>query len=323
MKNSLLVIPVFLITLLSCLALCPFFYSLSQPETFYALSRGNYAFFFTETLEKAFDFLPSAAVLAFSAVFVFIACNRVKKRIAFSVFLAMLALVFAGLEPVAARLKLNLQRAKAERMEAAASGTPQAGMAQEAAPNMRAVIIEGSEEEAGVVLVAAETSGDSAGQGLRIYSWGDFGALDFVPRLSSISPEIAEKLEAPAFLKRLSQDADAVHTLLSSAAVSSAAEYFWTGGAFFALAASLFFLCALTDWKLINFLVYAFAIRALYWLFPLLCSERVIGFLRSFLPRFIPSAALSALPVLFLAAGLTAAGVAFILPRYVKKNQEG
>ena len=315
-----MLIPIFFLNLLLALLLFPFFHSLSQPETFYALTDGKYAFFFWTTLEKALDFLPGAAVLAFSAVFVFLARHKLERKSGFLFFLCLL-LAFAVLEPAAVRLKSNLQRGKAESADIFATGAPQAGLIQEAAPSLKMVVLEGGKGQAGDILIAAETSGEGAGQSLRVYSGGD--TPSFEPQNPALNPEIARRLEAPVFLKRLSRDTDAVHSMLSAAAGSSIIAYLWTGGAFFALVASFFFLCVLTDWKLINFLFYAFALRALYRFFPLLHGERCVSFLRRFLPQGFSNAAVSALPALALAALLTAIGFALILPRYRKRNLEG
>lgn len=319
MKDSLTLISLFFIILLLALIFCPFFYSLSQPDAFCALAEGEYAFFLEKALENTFDFIPTAAVLAFSSIFVFVARHRVQKMAAFFVFLALLLLTFLAIEPAAVRSKLNLQRGRTE-SDGVSISSPQAGAIREASPSVKAILLEGGDAQASPVLVAAETSAGD-GRGLNVYSGGD--ATRLAAGLSSLDLGIEKKLKPPALLKKLSQDIDDTHSIIFEAAATSASAYLWTGGAFFALAASLFFLCVLTDWKLINFTLYAFALRALYGLFPLLHGERCVSFLSRLLPRFFSEAAVSALPALLIAALIAAAGFALILPQYEKRNQGG
>ena len=303
------------------LAVLPFLYSLSQPEPFAAIVAGDGASFFAMNLQNAFDFVPTAVVLAFSAVFVYIVCRRIEVIGSLLVFLALLVISIALLEPVSVRLKMGLQLREAERASARAMDEPQAGLIQEREPNLKTVVLQGSAGLTSPVMIAADTSGRADGRALNVYGGREASSLRSSSQASPLDLQIAQKIEEPAFLRRLARDIGAVHAVFWDAASNSAGDYVWTGLAFFALAASFFFFCALTDWKLINFTLYAIAVRALYWLFPMLHGDAALGFLGRFLPSFLSDAALAALPALLVAAVLVALGFAVILPRYIRRNE--
>ena len=319
MKNSLMLLPVFFLALLVSLAVCPFLYSLSRPEAFAVIAGGDGASFFAINLQNALDFAPTAIVLAFSAVFVYIVRRRIEGVGCLLVFLALLVLSVALIEPAAVRMNAGLRLREAERAQAPPGNGPPAGLIQERAPNIKTVVLQGSAGAASPVLIEADTSGRAGGRALNVH--GGREASRVGARSPALDLQVAQKIEEPSFLRRLSRDIGAVHAILFAAASASAGAYIWTAGSFFALAASFFFLCALTDGKLINFTLYAAAIRGLYWLFPLLHGDAAQGFLMRFLP--FPNVALAALPALLIAAALAALGFALILPRYERRNIGG
>ena len=321
MKNPLMLLPVFFLVLLISLAACPFLYSLSRPDAFAALAGGDGASFFAMNLQNTLDFMPTAVLLAFSAVSVYIVRRRIEEIDSLLVFLGLVVLSIALLEPVAANLNAGLRLREAERTSGYAMDEPQAGLIQEREPNLKTVVLQGSAGIASPVLIEADTSGRADGRALNVRGGSELSSFRSGFRGSALDLQVARQIEEPAFLRKLSRDMDAVHAILSEAATTSAGAYIWTGLSFFALAASFFFLCALTDWKLINFTLYGIAVRALYWLFPLLHGDEALDFLGRFLPRFFSDAAIAALPALLLAAGLMALGFALILPYYIRRNQ--
>lgn len=315
MKNTIMLIPVFFLNLLIWVIVCPFFYSLSQAELFQALADGNYGLFFSSAAANLFNFFPTAAVLAFSAVFVFIVRHRAEGCGGFFVFFAMLIFTFAVLEPASVKLKLNFERAKTVAQDTYVAPSVADGLIQEHAPGSKTVIFESSSGLGESVVVTAEAF-RNASPHINMYSGRS--ASD-----TELDYEISQRLEMPSFLERLSQDIEAVHAVLSNAASSSLDEYLWIGGAFFALIASFFFLCTLTDWKLLNIVIYAIALRVLYRLFPLINVEGMQNATRRFLPQALSNAVRSALPALGVAVIIAIVGFAFILPRYRKRNPGG
>ena len=323
MKNFLMLLPVFFLALLAALVVCPFLFSLSQPEAFAAIAAGDAAAFFAKNLQNALVFMPTGIALGFAAVFAYIARRRLEGIESLLAFLALLALSVALLEPASVRLNLSLQAREAERPQHPALNEPRMGIIEERESGLKTVALQGSAGLIRPVLITADTSGMADGRGLNVYNGREAASSLSSKRASPLDLQIAQKLEEPAFLRSLARDIGAVNAILSESAVNSAGDYIWAGLSFFLLAGSFFFLCFLTDWKLVNFTVYAIAFRALYWLFPMLHGEEALGFLGRFLPRFLSDAALAALPMLLIAVALIAAGCSLILPQYIRRNQGG
>lgn len=323
MKNSLVLLPVFFVALLVSFAVCPFLYSLSRPESFAAIAAGDAATFFVKNLQNALAFAPSGIVIAFTAVFVYIARHKMEGLGSLVILGALLLFSIAALEPIAARLNLSLQLREAARPAGLEAKGARAALIEEREPGIKSVALQGSAGVVRPVLVVADTSGMADGRALNVHAGQEAASIRSSSRGSALDLQIAQKLEETPFLSGLSRDISAVHAILFDAASYSVGAYIWTALPFFVLAASFFFLCVLTDWKLINFTLYAVALRALYWLFPLLHGEAGLSFLGRFLPRFLSDAALAALPLLLIAAVLLALGFALILPKCIRRNLGG
>ena len=339
MKRALILVPVFLLTLLLWSLLCPSFAGLARPETFYALADGKYSLFFSRTAETALQFIPGAAVLSFAVIFVFIMRHGVKKPAGFLVFAGIFIFTAAVLEPVSVILHTRWFPAGEEteaRLREETVRTPESGFIREYEPGRRILWLEApqggqntaAETVQGFMAADLKKSGGMPrlsvpGTGVLRPEEGRLETRGEVFAVSGFDPEICSKTGAPAFLRALARDTERTHTILADALEASPADYAWIGGAFFFSAAALFFFCVLTDWKLLNVMLFALSLRGLYRIFPLLADGEPYIFLRKILPPVVPDAAAAALPALGFAAVLTVLGFTLLLPRYRRKNPGG
>ncbi len=330
MKNAFMILPLFFLNTIAWALLCPFFYSLAQPGVFYALADGQYIYFLSGFLENILNFIPTATVMAFTSVYIFIMRHGARKNIAVPVILFLFVFAAGVLIPLTSMAGRRLFDERTQ--ENSPEQLPEAGFIRSYEQGKKLLWLEETPGENTAVsnLIAADFTGNRVIPRISTFPRAVFdretsslktdeGAYP----VSYFNPGVEKKLESPAFLSSLADDIKAVNAVFSSSLRESAASYIFSGTAFFAAIGALFFLCFLTDWKLINILIYLPVLRLVYKIFPLIYEEECRRFLEKLLPGFLPDEIIPALPAFIFAVILSSAGLFFLMPRYRKRNPRG
>lgn len=329
MKNAFMIFPIFFLNIIAWSLLCPFFYGLARPESFYAIVSGHYALFLTGVLENSLLFIPTGIVIAFFVVCVFIMRHGAKKSVAIPVSIFLFVLTVGVLVPLSLMIHQRLFPESAPAEEA--GQLAEAGFIRSYEQGKKLLWLKNIEENTAVSnLTIADFSGNETIPRLATFKTAIFDRENRELRtenkrfpISFFNPDVERKLNPPDFLTSLERDIKAINSEFSASLHKSATAYIFISGAFFSALASLFFLCVLTDWKLINILLYVAVLRLVYKFFPLFCRGEIHNFLKEFLPDFFSDEMVSALPALIFAVLLSVAGFFFFLPRYKKKNPKG
>lgn len=324
-----MIFPVYFLNCLLWTILGAFFVSLAQPVAFYALTEGQYGRFFATAATIALKTVPAATVCSFSVVYIYVMRHKTKKRVAVPLTVFLFVLTAGILVPLS--LMTGEKRAGELPENRPPKKLAEAGFVRTYQPNERLLWLENGEDGSSVsALVSADVSRGDKPTRLTEFEAADFDkdAAALVTEAQRFSvpyynPDIVRELEMPGFLAALAKDIRSLNAIFSDALRKGAASYLWLGGSFFAVIGSLFFLCFLTDWKLINILIYAVALRFAYRVFPLLCGGEPHLLFRRLLPAFLSDETVSALPAVLFALLLCAVGILWLLPRYRKENPGG
>lgn len=330
MKNTLMIPLVFLVSLVTWVAIITVFSVLAAPSGLAALASGDERALIIAFAQRSLFLVPVGVMIALVSVFFFFMRHETVLFVSIPLVIALAcSSVLLGIPLSYAALGRLDGEAPAVFGETGAMFAPGYIRGDARFESFRWLDL--AEKDAATRLIASADP-RSASAALSIYPDVSYDAKSLTLRSDS-GAEIARAggqdplydsfVEPPAFLRGLAADCARVLAAFRFAYASGAREYAFVAGSFFLAVATLWFFCYATKWRMLNVLVSLSLLWVFFFCFPYASQGTLPNLIARFLPAAIPASRVS--PLMYFSFAVITAVVSLIvcLVRIISRASRG
>lgn len=281
MKNALLIPLVFLLNLLALSVFISISITVGSYEAMLSLIDRNYYLFVTATVKNFFEFFPLIVMIALLMVLFYLMRHKTPFFLSIPLIISLFIVSAAILVPLSYRLSETytlLYGEERDRLEKSVTTIFSPGLIRPDNASRKTVWFDDRFSGSRVVpLILLDSVGDTANNAMKVFPYAEYSAENHsllwngqVVSVNSGSrdPLIHMKTTEIPFLSFITERFSGVLRAFRDAAYTGVVPFFIICGSFFTAVLSLWFLCYLTSWKLLNLVMTSACFIFLFVLHP-------------------------------------------------------